>query len=83
MREQSQETKKDVLVITISREYGSGGHEIGKYIAKELGLAFYDKELIELTTKQTGFAPEYIQENEQSLANTLLCEFYLCKQRIS
>lgn len=76
VNKKSQDAKKDFLVITISREYGSGGHEIGQYIAKELGLAFYDKELVELTTKQTGFTPEYIQENEQRLANSLWYELY-------
>ncbi|WP_217994603.1 cytidylate kinase family protein [Sulfurospirillum arcachonense] len=69
-------TKNDSLIITISREYGSGGHEIGKFIAKELGISFYDKELIELTAKQTGYTTKYIQENEQSLANSLLYELY-------
>lgn len=64
------------LVITIAREYGSGGHEIGQYIAKELGIDFYDKQLIELTAQQTGYTPEYIQENEQSLSDSLLYELY-------
>lgn len=64
------------LVITIAREYGSGGHEIGQYIAKELGIDFYDKQLIELTAQQTGYNAEYIQENEQSLSDSLLYELY-------
>jgi hypothetical protein len=64
------------FVITISREFGSGGHAIGKHIAKELGISFYDKELINLTAEQTGYTPEYILENEQSLSNTLLYDLY-------
>ncbi|RXJ69701.1 hypothetical protein CRV08_03070 [Halarcobacter ebronensis] len=64
------------FVITISREFGSGGHEIGKLIAKELGIAFYDKELIRLTAEQTGYNMEYIQENEQKLTNSLLYDLY-------
>lgn len=64
------------LVITISREYGSGGHEIGKRVAEKLGLSFYDKELIDLTTKRSGFTHEYIQKNEQKLTNSLLFELY-------
>ena len=64
------------LVITISREYGSGGHEIGQYIAKALGIKFYDKKLIDLTAKETGYTKEYIQENEQKLTNSLLYELY-------
>ncbi|MFA9372352.1 MAG: DUF6198 family protein [Labilibaculum antarcticum] len=67
---------KNNLVITISREYGSGGHEIGKRIAEKLGLSFYDKELIDLTTKQSGFTSDYIQQNEQKLSNSLLFELY-------
>jgi uncharacterized membrane protein YczE/cytidylate kinase len=66
----------NALVITISREYGSGGHEIGQFIAKELGIPFYDKELIELTAEKTGYTAEYIQANEQHLANELLYELY-------
>ena len=64
------------LVITISREYGSGGHEIGKLLAKKLGVSFYDKEIIELTTKESGFTLDYIQQNEQKLTHSLLSELY-------
>ena len=66
----------NTFVITISREFGSGGHEIGKYIAKELGIAFIDKELIDLTAQKTGYTKEYIQENEQKLTNSLLYDLY-------
>ena len=79
----TEETLKDVsssyndtFVITISREFGSGGHEIGKYIAKELGISFYDKELIDLTAQKTGYTSEYILQNEQSLSNSLLYDLY-------
>lgn len=72
----TQSNSKHNLVITISRQYGSGGHEIGKRLAKELGLSFYDKELIELTTEQSGFTASYIQQNEQKLAHSLLAELY-------
>ena len=65
------------LVVTISREYGSGGHRIGQVIAKRLGIAFYDKELINLTAAKSGFTEEYIRENEQRLAGTLLDELYM------
>ena len=43
-------------IITISREFGSGGRTIGKMVADKLGYAFYDKELIEKVAEQTGFA---------------------------
>jgi len=64
------------FVITISREFGSGGHEIGKYIAKELGISFYDKALIDLSAQETGYTKEYIQDNEQKLTNSLLYDLY-------
>lgn len=64
------------LVITISREFGSGGHEIGQQLAKRLGIAFYDKKLIEMTAKQSGFTREYIEQHEQKLASNLLYDLY-------
>jgi uncharacterized membrane protein YczE/cytidylate kinase len=66
----------NTFVITISREFGSGGHEIGEYIAKSLGIAFYDKELVDLTAQETGYTQEYIKENEQKLTNSLMFELY-------
>jgi len=66
----------DKFVITISREFGSGGREIGKCIAKELKIAFYDKDLIDLTAEKTGFTKEYIAQNEQKLTNSLLYDLY-------
>ena len=67
---------KDTFAITISREFGSGGHEIGKYIAKELGISFYDKELIALTSQETGYTTQYIKDNEQKLTSSLLYDLY-------
>lgn len=49
------------MIITISREFGSGGREIGKRLADELGLAYYDGEIITLIAKETGMSEEYIQ----------------------
>jgi len=67
---------KDKFVITISREFGSGGHEIGKLLAKNLGISFYDKELVDLTAQKTGYTKAFIQENEQRLTHSLLYELY-------
>lgn len=64
------------VIITISREYGSGGHEIGQLIAQQLGFAFYDKELIKLTAEESGFTTTYIEQHEQKLANNLLYDLY-------
>lgn len=48
------------LVITISREYGSGGREIGRRVARKLNIPFYDKSVSELAAIATGFKPEVI-----------------------
>ena len=55
------------IVITISREYGSGGRYVGELLAKNLGIPFYDKNLIILSAKESGLAPKYVKENEQTL----------------
>lgn len=52
-------------IITISREFGSGGRYIGEEVAKKLGIAYYDKDIIGRIAEQSGFAPEYIQENAE------------------
>ena len=56
---------KNKVVITISREYGSGGHFVGKILAEKLGINFYDKEIINLTSKEYGFNKNYIEQNEE------------------
>ncbi|NLY81783.1 MAG: cytidylate kinase-like family protein [Clostridiales bacterium] len=53
------------LVITIGREFGSGGHEVGKRLAKKLGISLYDEKLIELAAEKTGFNKEYVKENDE------------------
>lgn len=58
------------VVITISREYGSGGHFVGKLLAEELGINFYDKEIINLTSKEYGFNKNYIEQNEEQSAKS-------------
>lgn len=53
------------FVVTIAREYGSGGREIGRRVAADLGIPFYDKELITLVAVRRGLKPEYVAEKEQ------------------
>ena len=53
------------VVITVSREYGSGGRYVGRLIAEKLGIKLYDKEFIEKVAEKTGFSKEYIESNEQ------------------
>lgn len=52
-------------IITISREFGSGGHFIGEEVAKKLGIAYYDKNIIGQIAEKSGLSPEYIQENAE------------------
>ena len=54
---------KDVRIITISREFGSGGRSIGKKLAQELGVKYYDKELVKKIALESGFDPKYVEEN--------------------
>ncbi len=53
------------IVITLSREYGSGGRYIGKLIADKLGIKLYDKEFVVKLAEETGLSEEYIEDNEQ------------------
>ena len=64
------------LVISINREYGSGGHAIGKMLAEKLGIRFYDSELVYLTASQSGLTPDYIRKHEQQLSSRFLHELY-------
>ena len=49
-------------IITISREFGSGGHSIGEAVAKELGIPFYDGEIVNQVAVESGYAKELIEE---------------------
>lgn len=53
-------------IVTISREFGSGGRTIGRETAKRLGYKFYDKELIEKIAEESGLSKEYIEEHGES-----------------
>lgn len=57
------------IIITISREYGSGGHYVGELLAKRMGINFYDKNLINLISKKSGLSKEYVEANNQKLAS--------------
>ena len=50
-------------IITISREFGSGGRSIGRAVAEKLGYAFYDGELVKEVAQRSGFSPEFIEES--------------------
>ncbi|MCF0228963.1 MAG: cytidylate kinase family protein [Parasporobacterium sp.] len=64
------------LVITIEREFGTGGHEIGEAIAKKLGIAFYDQSIIAKTADAAGMGVEEIQKQEEKLPLGLIYSLY-------
>ncbi len=67
----------DLPVITISREYGSGGRAIGEQLAKELNIPFYDNERILERAKASGLAEAYIHKTEQMKATSFLYGLYM------
>lgn len=50
-------------IITISREYGAGGRQIGRILAEKLNIPFYDKKLVDKVASESGFAPKFIEEH--------------------
>lgn len=54
-------------IITIAREYGSGGHLLGERLSKELGIKLYDREFIRMAAQRSGIDEQYIAKNEQSI----------------
>lgn len=60
------------IVIAIARQNGSGGREVGKRLAEELGISFYDKELIQLTAQKSGIQESICEEAEETATNSLL-----------
>lgn len=60
----------------MSREYGSGGRQIAKALAESLGFKYYDNELIKLVVEKSGYSPDFIEKNEQTIKNPLLHDFF-------
>ncbi len=65
----------DNLIITIGRQFGSGGREIGKLLADLLGIAYYDKELINEASKSSGLSTEYFEKADERAPSSLLNSF--------
>lgn len=59
-------------IIVIGRQYGSGGHDIGKVLADKLGYDFYDQDIIKMAAKTTGMTSEFIGKREETMTNSLL-----------
>ena len=64
----------DKRIITISRQYGSGGHAIARMVAERLDIPFYDNELITEVAKQSGFSEDFVKQNDEhaSYSNSFL-----------
>ncbi|MBQ4129228.1 MAG: cytidylate kinase-like family protein [Ruminococcus sp.] len=60
------------FVITIGRQFGSGGRAVGQKLAKKLNIPFYDKELISIAAKESGLNPEVFKDVDETAANSLL-----------
>ena len=59
-------------IITIGRQFGSGGREIGKKVAEYFGIKFYDKDLLTRAAKESGFCEEMIQSHDERPTNSFL-----------
>lgn len=70
------------LVITISREYGSGGHDVGEKLAARLGMALYDRTLINSAAAELGYEPKYVADNEQYISTAKLWELIFTDKSI-
>ncbi len=60
------------MVITIARQYGSRGRDIGFSLAESLGISFYDKELITLAAKESGMSEDFFEQYDEKASNSLL-----------
>ncbi len=59
-------------VIVIGRQFGSGGHDIGKALAEKLGFSFYNQEIIKMAAGTTGYTQDFISKKEETMTNSLL-----------
>ena len=69
-------------IITISREFGSGGRTIGRMVADALGIPFYDKELVDQVSVESGFAPKFIEEHGEHSPGRSLFSYAFAPQGV-
>lgn len=69
-------------IITISREFGSGGRTIGHLVAEKLGIPFYDKELVEHIALESGFAPRFVEENGEHAPGSSVFAYAFAQQSV-
>lgn len=61
----------DKFIITVSREFGSGGRLIGEKLAEKLGVEFYDKSIIQLAAEKSGLSYQFIEQNEENINGSM------------
>ena len=69
-------------IITISREFGSGGRSVGRLVAQKLGIPFYDKELVDQVALESGFAPKFVEENGEHSPGTSFLSYAFAAQGV-
>ena len=69
-------------IITVSREFGSGGRTIGRMIAEKLNIPFYDKELVDQIAMESGFAPKFVEENGEHSPGSSLFSYAFAPQGV-
>ena len=69
-------------IITISREFGSGGRTVGHLIADKLGIPFYDKELVDHIALESGFAPKFVEEHGEHSPSSSLFSYAFVPQGV-
>lgn len=69
-------------IITISREFGSGGRTIGRLVAEKLGIPFYDKELVEHIALETGFSPNFVEEHGEHAPGSSIFAYAFAHQSV-
>ena len=69
-------------IITISREFGSGGRTVGRLVAQKLGIPFYDKELVDQVALESGFAPKFVEEHGEHSPGTSFLSYAFASQGV-
>ena len=69
-------------IITISREFGSGGRTIGRLVAQKLGIPFYDKELVDQVALESGFAPKFVEDHGEHSPGTSFLSYAFAAQGV-
>ena len=72
----------ETKIITISREFGSGGRTVGRIVADKLGIPFYDKELVDQIALESGFAPKFIEEHGEHSPGSSLFSYAFVPQGV-